>query len=224
MTEPQLQEVLAELDDLADPKVLAVNERHGDGHAVNLTKLRGVAKSLKTQHEFAKALWASDHASAKLLATLVCRPKEFTEAELDAMMRTARTPKELDWLTNYVVAKSKHAQSLRVAWMRDQDSLVASAGWALTAGLVAKGNVDDLDLAALLDTIDAEMQDAPERLQWQMNMVLGHIGVGQSGLRERVLEIAERLEVLKDYPTPPGCTSPYVPLWVAEMVRRGAAD
>ena len=140
------------------------------------------------------------------------------------MMRTARTPKELDWLTNYVVAKSKHAQSLRVAWMRDQDSLVASAGWALTAGLVAKGNVDDLDLAALLDIIDAEMQDAPERLQWQMNMVLGHIGVGQSGLRERVLEIAERLEVLKDYPTPPGCTSPYVPLWVAEMVRRGAAD
>lgn len=224
MTEPQLQEVLAELDDLADPKVLAVNERHGDRHAVNLTKLRGVAKSLKTQHEFAKALWASDHASAKLLATLVCRPKEFTEAELDAMMRTARTPKELDWLTNYVVAKSKHAQSLRVAWMRDQDSLVASAGWALTAGLVAKGNVDDLDLAALLDIIDAEMQDAPERLQWQMNMVLGHIGVGQSGLRERVLEIAERLEVLKDYPTPPGCTSPYVPLWVAEMVRRGAAD
>ena len=30
----------------------------------------------------------------------------------------------------------------------------------------------------------------------------------------------ERLEVLKDYPTPRGCVSPYVPLWVPEMVAR----
>jgi hypothetical protein len=26
--------------------------------------------------------------------------------------------------------------------------------------------------------------------------------------------------VLKDYPTPPNCTSPYAPAWIAEMVRR----
>jgi hypothetical protein len=26
--------------------------------------------------------------------------------------------------------------------------------------------------------------------------------------------------VLKDYPTPPNCTSPFAPVWIAEMVRR----
>src|SRR5690606_27665525 len=41
--------------------------------------------------------------------------------------------------------------------------------------------------------------------------------------RERVLAIGNRLEVLKHYPTPPGCTSPYVPLWVEEIVRRRSA-
>ncbi|MBA4101673.1 MAG: DNA alkylation repair protein, partial [Arthrobacter sp.] len=34
------------------------------------------------------------------------------------------------------------------------------------------------------------------------------------------LEIGERLEVLKDYPTSPGCTSPFAPAWINEMVRR----
>jgi hypothetical protein len=26
--------------------------------------------------------------------------------------------------------------------------------------------------------------------------------------------------VLKDYPTPPNCTSPFAPIWITEMVRR----
>ncbi|HET6287966.1 MAG TPA: DNA alkylation repair protein, partial [Amycolatopsis sp.] len=27
----------------------------------------------------------------------------------------------------------------------------------------------------------------------------------------------------KDYPTPPGCTSPFAPVWIGEMVRRQSA-
>ena len=30
----------------------------------------------------------------------------------------------------------------------------------------------------------------------------------------------ERLEVFKDYPASPGCTSPFAPIWISEMVRR----
>jgi hypothetical protein len=26
--------------------------------------------------------------------------------------------------------------------------------------------------------------------------------------------------VLKDYPTPPNCTSPFAPIWITEIVRR----
>jgi hypothetical protein len=32
--------------------------------------------------------------------------------------------------------------------------------------------------------------------------------------------IGERLAVLIDYPASPGCTPPYAPIWIAEMVRR----
>lgn len=46
------------------------------------------------------------------------------------------------------------------------------------------------------------------------------IGIGHAGHRARAIEIGERLGVLKDYPTSPGCTSPFAPVWIAERVRR----
>ena len=96
---------------------------------------------------------------------------------------------------------------------------MASAGWALTTERVAK-KPEGLDLPGLLDIIEAEMQAAPERLQWAMNHSLAQIGIEHAEHRARALDIGERLEVLKDYPTPPGCTSPFAPTWITEMVKR----
>ncbi|MGC4899518.1 DNA alkylation repair protein [Micromonospora echinospora] len=218
-------EVTAELAALDDPKIRAVNERHGDDHGVNLGKLRAIAKRLKTQQDLARELWATGDSAARLLALLICRPKVYGRDELDAMLREARTPKVHDWLVNYVVKKSPHAEPLRLAWSADRDPVVASAGWALTTERVAR-NPDGLDLAGLLDVIEAEMAGAPERLQWAMNHCLAQIGIEHPAYRERAIGIGERLGVLKDYPTPPGCTSPYAPVWINEMVRRqhGGAD
>jgi 3-methyladenine DNA glycosylase AlkD len=212
-------EVMAELAALEDPKMRAVNERHGDDHGVNLGNLRALAKRLKTQQELARRLWETDDTAARLLAMLICRPPAFERAELDAMLREARTPKVHDWLVNYVVKKNRHAEELRIAWFADPDPVVASAGWALTTERVAK-NPEGLDLAGLLDIIEAAMKDAPDRLQWAMNHCLAQIGIEHPEHRARAIAIGERLQVLKDYPTPPNCTSPFAPIWITEMVRR----
>ena len=135
------------------------------------------------------------------------------------MVRETRVPKVHDWFVNYVVKKSPHAEDLRLAWLADPDPVVASAGWALTADRVVK-KPEGLDLAGLLDVIEAQMRAAPERLQWAMNTCLAQIGIEHPEHRTRALGIGERLGVLKDYPTPPNCTSPYAPVWIAEMVRR----
>ena len=219
MSETTAAAVLAELAALEDPKMRAVNERHGDDHGVNLTKLRAVAKRLKTQQDLARELWGTDDTAARLVAILICRPRAFERAELDTMLRQARAPKVHDWLVNYVVKKSPHADELRQVWFADPDPVVASAGWALTTERVGR-RPESLDLDGLLDTIEGEMKDAPDRLQWAMNHCLAEIGIQRSELRARAIDIGERLEVLKDYPTPPNCTSPFAPIWITEMVRR----
>lgn len=219
MTETTVGEVMAELAELDDPKIRAVNEKHGDDHGVNLGKLRAIAKRLKTQQDLACRLWETGDSAARLLALLICRPKAFERDRLDAMVREARTPKVHDWLVNYVVKKSPHAEELRLAWFADPDPAVASAGWALTTERVTK-KPDGLDLPGLLDIIEAQLKDAPERLQWAMNGCLAQIGIDHAEHRARAIGIGERLEVLKDYPTTPGCTSPFAPIWINEIVRR----
>jgi 3-methyladenine DNA glycosylase AlkD len=223
VAQTMISDTTAELAALEDPRAREVNERHGDDHGVNLTQLRAVAKRLKTQHDLATELWQTGDTPARLVAILICRPKLFDTDDLDAMLREARAAKVHDWLVNYVVKKGPHAEELRLLWFTDADPVVASAGWALTTERVAK-SPDGLDLSGLLDVIEAEMADAPDRLQWAMNHCLAQIGIEHAEHRARALAIGERLEVLKDYPTPPNCTSPYAPIWITEMVRRKSAS
>ena len=217
--EAEAAAVRAELAELEDPRILAVNAKRGDDHAVNLTKLRAIAKRLGKRPDLARELWDIGPSAGKLLAILVSKPAQYGPDELDAMLREAGTPKVHDWLVSYLVLKSRHREELRLAWLADADPVVASAGWALTSDRVVK-KPEGLDQPALLDVIEAQMAGAPERLQWAMNTCLAQIGITNPALRERARDIGERLGVLRDYPTPPNCTSPFAPTWIDEMVRR----
>jgi len=134
------------------------------------------------------------------------------------MIRGIRSPKLLDWFIVNVVKPGRHAEQLRLCW-KDGDDLVGRAGWSLTTERVVK-NPDGLDLDALLDQIEKEMKGAPAQKQWAMNHCLAEIGIHHPKLRKRAIWIGERLAVLIDYPASPGCTPPYAPIWIAEMVRR----
>ena len=217
-TNTMLKDVMRELAALEEPKMREANERRGDDHGVNLTHLRAVAKRLKTQHELALQLWATGDTAARLLATLVCKPKSFTAPELDVMIRGIRSPKLLDWFVVNVVKPSRHAEQLRMAW-KDGNDVIGRAGWSLTTERVIK-RAEGLDLEALLDQIEKEMKEAPAHKQWAMNHCLAEIGIHHRQHRTRAIAIGERLAVLIDYPASPGCTPPYAPVWIAEMVRR----
>jgi 3-methyladenine DNA glycosylase AlkD len=216
-----VNEVMAELASLEDPKLRKFNEARGDEFGVNLSALRAVAKGLKTQHELAQELWGTGDTTARLLATLITRPKLFTADELDAMVHDVRGPKLLDWFITNVMKQVKDTEALRLRW-KDAPDLVGRAGWSLTVDRVVK-QPDEVDLDALLDQIEAEMKDAAEPKQWSMNYCLVEIGIRHPALRARANAIGEKLQVYIDFPASPGCLPPYAPIWIAEMVRRQEA-
>jgi 3-methyladenine DNA glycosylase AlkD len=219
MPDMTLAEALGELAALEDPKMRAANEKRGDDHGINLSRMRALAKRIKTDQPLAQELWSTGETAARLLAILVSTPRDFSADELDGMLRETRPPKVNDWFVNYLAKKTPLAEDLRLRWFDDPDPTVAAAAWSLTSVRVAKDS-DGLDLDHLLDLIERDMKDAPGRLQWSMNETLAQIGIHHPSLRQRALEIGDRLQVLADYPTAPGCTSPFAPLWIGEMVRR----
>src|SRR6218665_1553716 len=101
-----LAEALAELAALEDPKVRAANEKRGDDHGMNLSRLRAVAKQAKPDHALAHELWETGETPARLLALLICSPKKYTAVELDAMLREKQPPKVNDWFVNYEIGRA----------------------------------------------------------------------------------------------------------------------
>lgn len=217
-----VKEVLAELKALGDEKVRAINTKHGAGEnqfGVKLGDIRKIAARFKTDHALALKLWDTENFEARLLAVLLMKPKALSGDEVDRIVCSVGCSQVADWVNSYVVKDHPDKESLRVAWMATDDPWAARAGWSLTAGRVAR-TPEGLDLVALLDRIESELADADPAEQWTMNTCLATIGIHFPKLRKRALAIGERLGVYRDYPTSKGCTSPFAPIWINEMVRR----
>lgn len=212
------------LEAAGSEKVRAMNTRNGATQAqfgVKMGDIRAIAKRAKLDHPLGLALWNTGNLDAMFLATLVMRPKELTAGELDSMVRSLTFNYLADWFMTNVVKQHPAKEELRQRWMTDSDPMIGRAAWSLTTERVIK-KPEGLDLVGLLDRIEAELAAAPESAKWTMNYCLAEIGINFPEHRERALEMGERLGVYRDFPTSKGCTSPFAPIWIGEMVKRQA--
>lgn len=217
-----LKEALAKLKALGNEKTLALHKKNGFGgelFGVPMGDIRKVAAMIKKDHDLALALWETGNLDARMLAILIMKPKSLSAAELDRLVRSATFAWLADWLNSYVVKEHPEKEALRQKWLADKDPWAARAGWSLTAGRIAR-DPEGLDLADILDTLESHMKTAAPATQWTMNNCLAGIGIHHPKLRKRALAIGERLGIYRDYPVSKGCTSPFAPIWINEMVRR----
>lgn len=217
-----LKETLARLKALGNEKLRLQNKKNGAGDnqfGVRMGDIRQLAAKIKTNHPLAIALWGTENSDAQLLAILLLKPKNLSRAEMDRMVRSVNYVQVADWLISYVVKNHPDKESLRQAWMEADHPWAARAGWGLTSERIAK-NPDGLDLPALLDRIESEMGSAASEVQWTMNFCLAEIGIHFPKHRKRAIAVGEKLGIYRDYPVSKGCTSPFAPIWINEMVRR----
>ena len=218
----QLDEVMAALKAVGNDKVKRLEIRSGAGEnqfGVQSGDIRVLAKKLKGKPELATELWETGNADAMLLAVLLMNPKKITPEELEKKVRSVKFTHLADWLDSYVTKVHPQKEVLREKWMKSTDPMILRAGWSLTARRVEK-EPEGLDLVGLLDRIEKEMGGAPAVVQWTMNYCLAQIGIHFPEHRKRALAIGEKLGVFRDYPTSKGCTSPFAPIWINEMVKR----
>lgn len=220
----KVKEAMAKLQALGSERVRAQNLKNGASEnqfGVRLGDIRKLAKEIKSNHELALELWETQNVDARFLAILCMKPKLLAPEQLDELVRSERFTHAADWLTRYVVKKHPRVEDLRLEWMDSEDPMTGRAAWSLTADRVAK-NADGLDLVALLDRVESEMETAVPEVQWTMNWCLGEIGIHFPKLRKRARAIGESLGLYRDYPVSKGCVSPFVPIFIDEMVSRQA--
>lgn len=217
-----IEQIFAQLESLSNESVLKHNKKtgaHGNMFGVKMGDLRTIAKKIKTNHVLGLELWATGNIDAQLLATLIMVPKTLSTQELDSMVRSVKFDQLADWLYSYVIKLHPDKEELRQKWMQSTDPMAARAGWSLTSGRIAR-EPEGIDIKALLDRLETEMPTAAPETQWTMNSALAQIGINHPTYRERALAIGEKLGIYRDYPVSKGCTSPFAPIWINEMVKR----
>lgn len=222
-----LEETLRQLEALGDAGMRAQNAKSGpmgsgagdNQFGVSRGDVRILAKKIKSNHELALALWKTGNIDAQFLAALLVKVDLLSADEMERMVKSVSWMWVAEWLYSYVLKEHPGKEELRQKWMKSTDRWTARAGWQLTAGRVVK-SPEGLDLDALLDRIEKEMAGAVPEVQWTMNMCLAEIGIHFPKLRKRAIAIGEKLGIFRDYPVSKGCTSPFAPIWINEMVRR----
>ncbi|MFC4874308.1 DNA alkylation repair protein [Negadavirga shengliensis] len=218
------KQILAELKALGSEKMKAHNIRHGASESnqfgVKMGDIRKVAKKIKTaDKDLALTLWDTQIIEAQLLAVLLMKPSELSIEELEKLVKTTSFDYVADWFNTYISNKHPEKEQLRQMWITSDNKWALRSAWSILASKITK-DAADLDLGKLLDQIEKEMPMAQPEVQWTMNFALAHIGIYHPAHRQRAIDLGNKLGIYKDYPVSKGCTSPFAPIWINEMVKR----
>ncbi|MEL1244551.1 DNA alkylation repair protein [Flavobacterium sp. DGU11] len=216
-----VKEILTQFESLHNETTFAHNAKYGAAKqfGVKLGDIRPIAKKIKINHELAFELWETGYVEARLLATLIVNPKKLSAEEVTRMAHSIDFVHEADWFNSYLLKDFPDKEQFREKWMDSDNKWAARSGWSLMAGRIAR-EPEGIDISATLDRIEKQMPNAQPEVQWTMNTSLANIGINHPQYRQRALEIGEKLGIYRDFPVSKGCTSPFAPIWINEMVKR----
>lgn len=189
-------EVLATLRAAGKAQTRKTYARHGvtgDCFGVSYAELYKLQKKIGVDHELFEALWATGNHDARILGLLVADPASFRARSMDRMV------KELD---DHVIAaafgtacgRSPSAVRRIEKWIGSKKELIAVAGWEAVGPLTRDGDgPDDAYFEGLLERIESDLHDSPNRVRHSMNGVLISIGLRNPTLRRLATAAARRI-------------------------------
>jgi 3-methyladenine DNA glycosylase AlkD len=96
-----LDDIMKKLESLGDPKMLQHHAKCGGNESmfgVKLGDIRNMAKEIKSDHDLAMKLWATGNLDARLLATLILKPKLLSADELEKLVSDSQNTWLADWM------------------------------------------------------------------------------------------------------------------------------
>lgn len=186
-----------------------------------LGRLRTMAAEIGKDQDLAVRFWSSGTRNHRLLSLLIFDTEKVEGSGLDGLTldiengRPEDQTQLCDWLMSNVIMKNPRLKQQVELWATESSVIRQRLYWQLQAR-TTKSEDKEKNLH-LLQRIETELESADSRVQWTMNWCAASIGIEDETLRERCIALGERTGLYKEYPTPKGCTSPYLPSWIAAV-------
>jgi len=185
-----------------------------------LGDLRKVAKDVKKDHKLALELWKTGDFMARQLSILIMDNKEVDLDFVDYISNDIKEHKynERNQLTDWFMAnqllKNKRLIKFIETWEKSKSVIKRRIYWYYQARLRWTGKTDFTNTEKLLDSIETEILNEEEEVQWAMNFTAGQIGKWEAKYRERCIKLGEDTGLYSNEVAPKGCTPNYLPEFI----------
>jgi len=198
------KDVLAKLESLGDPKIVAGMERYAistpKSFGVSTPVLKQFAREVKKQaedrHTLAQELWDSGIYDARAVAFLIDDPKKVTKKQMDAWAKDFDNWATVDGTCSYLFCRTPYAYEKAVEWAGRKPEFIKRAGFSLIAYLaVHDKKAPDAKLADFLPIIEKHSGDDRNFVKKAVNWALRQIGKRSLELNRLAVETSERIKL-----------------------------
>lgn len=193
-----LDQVLRELESMADPDSLAGMARFGIDTSralgVRVPNLRRLARRIGKDTALAEELWAAGRRETRILASIVYDAKMVTEPQMEAWAAEFADWEVCDQTCMNLFAHSSPAWSKAREWAVRPEEFVKRAAFVIMARLaVGRPRPDDHRLLDFLVPIEEQAVDPRPYVHKGVNWALRQIGKRSADFWEPALATARRL-------------------------------
>lgn len=196
MVSQSLSEMVSKLRSLANPDDAKGMERFAimgkEVLGIKVPVLRDIAKETGKHHELALELWETGIHEARILATMIDRPEEVTEEQLEKWVSDLDSWDLCDHFCGNIAADTRFAEKKIHEWSGRKEEFVKRAAFVLIAEFAFR-KPDDESLSGYLDLIKEASTDDRNFVKKAVNWALRNIGKRNMKMNREAIEAAEKI-------------------------------
>lgn len=195
----EVQEVMNELARYGNSSYKKVYLNQGAREplfGVKIGDLKRIVKRYKNNHSLGLALYRTGNSDAMYLAGLMVDPRRMTPELLEEWVNAANWYILSEYAVAGVAAESPYGKDMARKWINSDQEMIANAGWATWAHLVAflpNNELDEKEIDQLLETVRTTIHKKANRVRYSMNNFIIAVGGLYSPLSEKAMQIAKEV-------------------------------
>ena len=201
-TQNKVDEILARLRSMGDPKILEQEKRLGidveNGLGISIWDLRKVAKELGHDQPLAEQLWKTGIREARLLAGYVADPNTISEATIERWAKDFNSWDIVDQVAD-AIWFSPYGYKKAIEWSKRREEFVKRAAFVLMAGLAFYDKkAPNEKMEQFFPIIIRESTDERNYVKKAVNWALRNIGKRNAALNRKAILTAKQLAKTED--------------------------
>lgn len=199
---PTLDEILLNLQSLANAEVRAAHERFAISGAnslgISLYTLRDLAKGIH-DHQLALVLWQTGIHEARMLAAMVEEPGKTSREQMEQWAADFDSWDICDITTDEVFIHTSFIMDCINAWaVRDEEFVKRAAFASIAALVIHRKDIPDDQVLPFFQLIKVASTDPRNFVKKAVNWALRNIGKFRPQLRTHAWKLAEELSQSQD--------------------------